>query len=225
MRKQYQYYDLVLGAFVCIMLCSNIIGAGKVFTVAGASFGAGILFFPISYIFGDVLTEVYGYAASRRVVWAGFGAMVFASFTCWLVVALPPAEGWPNQAAYETVFGATWRIVFGSLFAFCFGEFCNSYVMAKMKILTKGRHLWSRIIGSTVIGEGVDTLIFYPLAFYGTWSDSLLLRVMASSYALKVTWEVAVIPFTYFFVNWLKRVEHEDFYDYKTDFNPFRLKF
>jgi uncharacterized integral membrane protein (TIGR00697 family) len=224
MKKQYQYYDFVLGAFVCIMLCSNIIGASKVLTVGGLSFGAGIIFFPISYIFGDVLTEVYGYAQARRVVWAGFAAMIFASFTCWLVVSLPPAPGWANQAAFETVFGATWRIVFGSLFAFCFGEFCNSYVMAKMKIYTKGRHLWSRIVGSTVIGEGVDTLMFYPLAFYGLWPNSLLLSVMISSYFLKVLWEVAVMPFTYIFINWLKRVEHEDYYDYKTDFNPFKLK-
>jgi queuosine precursor transporter len=222
--KQYKCYDFILGAFVCIMLVSNVIGASKVFTVFGYNFGAGIIFFPISYLFGDVLTEVYGYARARRVVWTGFAAMIFASFTSWMVVELPPAPGWPNQAAFETVFGATWRIVFGSLFAFCIGEFCNSYVLAKMKILTKGRHLWSRFMGSTVIGEGVDTLIFYPLAFYGIWPNSVLLSVMMSSYILKVLWEVIAIPFTYIFVNWLKRIENEDYFDTNTDFNPFKLK-
>jgi len=222
--KQYRYYDFVMAAFVCIMLCSNVIGASKVFVVGGLSFGAGILFFPISYIFGDVLTEVYGYAQARRVVWAGFAAMIFACFTSWLVVALPPEPTWPNQAAFETVFGSTWRIVLGSLVAFCFGEFCNSYVLAKMKILTKGRHLWSRILGSTVIGEGVDSLIFYPIAFYGVWPTSLVFKVLLSSYFFKVLWELAVMPFTYLFVGWLKRVEKEDFFDYATDFNPFSLK-
>jgi uncharacterized integral membrane protein (TIGR00697 family) len=224
MKKQYQYYDFVMAAFVCIMLCSNIIGASKVFVVGGYSFGAGILFFPISYIFGDVLTEVYGYARARRVVWSGFAAMIFASSTSWLVVNLPPAPGWPNQAAFETVFGATWRIVIGSLIAFCAGEFCNSYVLAKMKIFTKGKHLWSRIVGSTLIGEGVDSVIFYPIAFYGIWPNSLVLNVLLSSYILKVLWEIAVMPFTYIFVNWLKRVEQEDYFDYQTDFNPFKVQ-
>jgi uncharacterized integral membrane protein (TIGR00697 family) len=223
-KKQFRCYDFVMAAFVCIMLCSNVIGASKVFVVGGLSFGAGILFFPISYIFGDVLTEVYGYARARRVVWAGFAAMVFAAFTSWLVVALPPAPTWPNQTAFETVFGSTWRIVVGSLIAFWAGEFCNSYVMAKMKIFTKGRHLWSRVVGSTVIGEGVDSVIFYPIAFYGIWPTTVVFKVLLSSYVLKVLWEVAVIPFTYIFVNWLKKVEQEDYYDYDTDFNPFSLK-
>lgn len=223
MKKQYKCYDFILGAFVCIMLCSNIIGASKVFTVFGESFGAGIIFFPISYLFGDILTEVYGYAHARRVVWSGFAAMVFASFTSWLVVNLPPAPGWPHQAAFATVFGSTWRITIGSLIAFCVGEFCNSYVLAKLKVFTQGRHLWGRFIGSTIVGEGVDTVIFYPLAFYGLWPGKLLASVMLSSYILKVLWEVAAIPLTYVFVNWLKRIEQEDYFDYKTDFNPFKL--
>jgi uncharacterized integral membrane protein (TIGR00697 family) len=213
-----------MAAFVCVLLCSNLIGAAKVASLGGFSFGAGVLFFPISYIFGDVLTEVYGYARARRVVWAGFVAMAFASFMCWFVLALPPAPGWPHQAAYETVLGSTWRIVLGSLVAFFAGEFCNSYVLAKMKVWTEGRMLWTRTIGSTIVGEAVDTLIFYPIAFYGNWSNELLLTVMLNNYLLKTGWEVAVTPVTYKVVGWLKRVENEDFYDYKTDFNPFILK-
>lgn len=223
-RKQYRYYDFVLATFVTVMLCSNVIGAAKVFQIGGMTFGAGILFFPISYLFGDILTEVYGYAQARRVVWSGFGALIFASLVSWLVIHLPPAPGWNDQAAFETVFGATWRIVAGSLCAYFFGEFCNSYVVAKLKVKTKGKHLWFRLVASTVVGEGIDTLIFYPAAFYGMWPNSLLLNVMMSSYVFKVLWEVAVTPLTYIVVGWLKRVENEDFYDSKTDFNPFKLK-
>jgi uncharacterized integral membrane protein (TIGR00697 family) len=213
-----------MAAFVCVLLCSNLIGASKVATLGGFSFGAGVLFFPISYIFGDVLTEVYGYAKARRVVWAGFGSMVFASFMSWIVLALPPAQGWPNQAAFETVFAATPRIVVGSIVAFFCGEFCNSYVLAKMKVATKGRFLWMRTIGSTIVGEGVDSLIFYPVAFYGLWTNDLLVTVMVSNYFIKVGWEAVITPFTYLAVNALKRAEHEDHYDYHTDFNPFTLK-
>jgi uncharacterized integral membrane protein (TIGR00697 family) len=223
-KRQYKYYDLVLAAFVCIILCSNLIGAAKVASLGGFSFGAGVLFFPVSYIFGDILTEVYGYARARRVVWSGFGALVFASFMSWVVLALPPAAGWPHQAAYETVFGATPRIVLGSLIAFFCGELCNSYVLAKMKVATAGRYLWLRTIGSTIVGEGVDSLIFYPIAFYGIWSNELLITVMFSNYCIKVGWEAVITPFTYLIVNFLKRAEHEDFFDYHTDFNPFTLK-
>ena len=223
-KKQFKYFELVMAAFVCVLLCSNLIGASKQATLFDFRFGAGVLFFPISYIFGDVLTEVYGYARARRVVWAGFGAMIFASFMSWFVLALPPAEGWPHQAAFETVFGGTWRIVGGSLVAFFCGELCNSFVLAKMKIASKGKHLWMRTIGSTIVGEAVDTLIFYPIAFYGMWPNTQLVEVMMTNYALKTGWEVAVTPFTYIAVNWLKRAEHEDYYDYRTDFNPFTLK-
>lgn len=223
-QRQYRYYEFVMAAFVCVILCSNLIGAAKIANVAGFSFGAGVLFFPISYIFGDVLTEVYGYARARRVVWAGFGAMIFASFMAWVVLALPPAAGWPHQAAYETVFAATPRIVLGSLVAFFCGELCNSFVLAKMKLATEGRHLWLRTIGSTIVGEGVDSLLFYPIAFYGLWSNELLLTVMMSNYAIKVCWEALITPFTYLAVNALKKAEGEDFYDRQTDFNPFSLK-
>jgi uncharacterized integral membrane protein (TIGR00697 family) len=213
-----------MALFVTVLLCSNLIGAAKVATVWGFTFGAGVLFFPISYLFNDVLTEVYGYARSRKVVWAGFGAIVFASFMSWVVVTLPPAGGWNDQRAYETVFGQTPRIVFASLTAFFAGEFANSFVLAKMKIKTAGRHLWARTIGSTVVGEGVDSMVFYPTAFLGVWEPRLVLQVMISNYIIKVLWEVVVTPFTYKVVNFLKHAESEDYYDYKTDFTPFSIE-
>ena len=170
-RRTYRYYDLVMAAFVTVLLSANVIGAAKVAEIGGFTFGAGVLFFPISYLFGDVLTEVYGYARARRVVWAGFAALAFASFMSWATLAFPPAPGWPHQAAYETVFGATPRIVLASLVAYFCGEFCNSYVLAKMKVRTSGRLLWSRTIGSTIVGEAVDSAVFYPLAFLGVVAD------------------------------------------------------
>ena len=223
-RRLYKYYDLVMALFVTVLLCSNVIGAAKVCTVWGFTFGAGVLFFPISYIFNDVLTEVYGYARARKVVWAGFGAIVFASFMSWVVLTLPPAIGWNDQRAYETVFGQTPRIVFASLAAFFVGEFANSYVLARMKILTSGRFLWSRTIGSTIVGEGVDSLVFYPLAFLGVWENQLVLTVMVSNYIIKVLWEAMVTPFTYRVVGFLKRAEQEDYYDIGTDFTPFSIE-
>jgi hypothetical protein len=183
-----------------------------------------VLFFPISYVFGDVLTEVYGYARSRRVVWAGFGALAFMTFMCWFVVNLPPAEGWNGQAAYESVFGGTWRIVGASLIAYFSGELSNSYTLAKMKIWTQGRFLFARTIGSTIVGEAVDSMIFYPLAFYGLWPTHLVITVMITNYMVKVGWEVIMTPVTYKVVNFLKRAEQEDYYDYDTDFTPFSLK-
>lgn len=223
-RRLYKYYDLVMALFVTILLCSNVIGAAKVCTVWGLTFGAGVLFFPISYIFNDVLTEVYGYARARKVVWAGFGAIVFASFMSWVVVTLPPAIGWNDQRAYETVFGQTPRIVFASLTAFFIGEFANSYVLAKMKIKTSGKHLWIRTIGSTIVGEGVDSAVFYPVAFMGVWSNSLVVQVMLSNYTIKVLWEAVITPVTYKVVNFLKRSEQEDYYDVGTDFTPFSIE-
>src|SRR6266446_677471 len=223
-RRLYKYYDLVMALFVTILLCSNVIGAAKVCTVWGFTFGAGVLFFPISYIFNDVLTEVYGYARARKVVWAGFGAIIFASFMSWVIVSLPPAAGWNDQRAYEAVFGQTPRIVFASLTAFFVGEFANSYVLAKMKILTSGKHLWSRMIGSTIVGEGVDSLVFYPLAFLGVWEQKLVVTVMISNYIIKVLWEAVVTPVTYQVVGFLKRAEQEDYYDFKTNFTPFSIE-
>jgi queuosine precursor transporter len=223
-RKLFKYYDLVMALFVTILLCSNLIGAAKVCTVWGFTFGAGVLFFPISYIFNDVLTEVYGYARARKVVWAGFGAIIFASFMSWVVVTLPPAQTWNDQGAYQTVFGQTPRIVFASLTAFFVGEFANSYVLAKMKVKTSGRHLWARTIGSTIVGEAVDSLVFYPVAFLGVWNRDLVLQVMMGNYIIKVLWEAVVTPVTYQVVGFLKRAEQEDFFDYDTDFTPFSIE-
>jgi hypothetical protein len=222
--KRFKYYDLIMAAFVTILLCSNIIGAEKVVNVWGFSFGAGILFFPISYFFNDILTEVYGYARSRKVVWAGFAALGFASFMAWVVVTLPPAAGWVHQEAYVIVFGQTPRIVVASLLAFFSGEFVNSYVLAKMKIFTTGKFLWIRTIGSTVAGEAMDSIIFYPIAFYGFWPNDLLITVMLTNYVLKVSWEVVATPLTYKVVGFLKRKEHEDYYDRNTNFTPFSIE-
>jgi queuosine precursor transporter len=222
--KRFKYYDLIMAAFVTILLCSNIIGAEKVVRVWGFSFGAGILFFPISYFFNDILTEVYGYARSRKVVWAGFAALGFASFMAWVVVTLPPAAEWVHQDSYIIVFGQTPRIVIASLLAFFSGEFVNSYVLAKMKIFTSGRFLWTRTIGSTVAGEAADSVIFYPIAFYGFWPNDLLITVMLTNYMLKVTWEVVATPLTYKVVDFLKKKEHEDYYDKDTNFTPFSIE-
>jgi uncharacterized integral membrane protein (TIGR00697 family) len=226
-----RYFDFVMAAFVTILLLSNVIGAGKVALIhlpgIGAwPFGAGILFFPVSYVIGDVLTEVYGYARARRCIWAGFAAMLFMAFMSWVVVKLPPSPDWGGQWAYEQVFGQVPRIVFASICAFWVGEFVNSYVLAKMKIWTQGRHLWTRTIGSTIAGEGIDSLIFYPLAFWGAagWTDDLVIKVLLTQWALKVSWEAILTPVTYVVVGWLKRREGMDVYDEATDFTPFRAK-
>ena len=232
-QKQYRYYDLMTAVFVTVLLCSNLIGPGKPaeigpwqvggITIPAVTFGAGILFFPISYLFGDFLTEVYGYARARRVVWTGFAALAFASLMSYVVLALPPAPGWPGQAALVSVFGQTPRIVAASLLAFWVGEFTNSFALAKMKLLTGGRWLFSRTIGSTIVGAGVDSAIFYPVAFLGVWPTAIVIKVLLTNYVLKVLWEVLATPVTYAVVNALKRAENEDFYDRETDFTPFSL--
>ncbi len=225
-RRVYRYYDLVMAAFVTVLICANVIGAAKRCQIGGFTFSAGVLFFPISYVFGDVLTEVYGYSRARKVVWAGFGALAFASFMSWAILQFPPAPDWPHQPAYETVFGGTPRIVLASLVAYFSGEFCNSYVLAKMKLVTGGRLLWTRTIGSTIVGEAVDSLIFYPLAFLGApgWTPDQMLAVLMGNYLLKVGWEVVMTPFTYRVVNFLKRAESEDYFDRDTNFTPFSLQ-
>jgi uncharacterized integral membrane protein (TIGR00697 family) len=224
MMRPYRYYDFVMAGFVTVLLCSNIIGAAKVASIGGFVFGAGVFFFPFSYIFGDVLTEVYGYAKTRRVVWAGFAALAFASLMSITIVALPPAPDWGNQEAYATIFGQTPRIALASLVAYWAGEFANSFVMARMKVMMNGRSLWMRTIGSTIVGQAVDSLIFYPVAFYGVWVNRDLLFVMISNYFIKVGWEAVITPFTYMVVNFLKKKENEDYYDINTDFSPFTLK-
>jgi queuosine precursor transporter len=222
--RHFRYYDLIMAAFVTVIIASNMIGAEKVVTLFGLTFGGGILFFPISYFFNDILTEVYGYARSRKVVWAGFISLFFTMLMAQAILALPPASGWPYQQAYEIVYGQTPRIVFASLLAFICGEFTNSFILAKMKILTNGKHLWTRTIGSTIAGEAVDSVIFYPFAFLGFWSVSLLLKVMLMNYMIKVIWEIASTPVTYKVVGFLKRAENEDFFDRDTNFTPFSLK-
>ena len=225
---RFRYFDFVMVAFVVILLLSNVIGAEKrsFVTLPGIGpwpFGAGILFFPVSYVIDDVLTEVYGYARARRAIWAGFAALLFMAVMEWTVVHLPVAPGWTGQSAYDRVFGSGWRIILASMTAFFVGEFLNSLVMAKMKIWSEGKNLWARFWGSTVVGEGADSLIFYPLAFYGMtdWPVSALGEVMLSQFILKVSWEVLLTPVTYALVGWLKRKEGMDVYDVGTNFTPF----
>jgi len=230
-QRQYRYYEFVMAAFVTVLICANLIGPAKISQVelplvGTLVFGAGVLFFPISYVFGDVLTEVYGYARARRVIWAGFGGLAFASFMAYVVVALPPAPFWNNQEAYEIAFGQAWRIAGASMIAYFCGEFVNSFILAKMKILTAGKWLWTRTIGSTIAGEAVDSALFYPIAFYGTGiiPDDKLPTVMAFQFVAKVLVEVVFTPVTYKIVGALKRAEREDFYDTDTNFTPFSLR-
>lgn len=241
-RRHFRYFDYVMAGFVAILLLSNLIGAAKLSTLGGFTFGAGILFFPVSYVIGDVLTEVYGYANARRCIWAGFVAMLFMAFMSFVVVAMPPLDDWQCAASqapmlsgvlndnpagavcqltYESVFGITWRIVMASMLAFWAGEFVNSFVLAKMKIWTKGKMLWSRTIGSTVFGQAVDSAIFYPVAFLGVWQTSDVLLVMVTNWALKVVWEAVLTPVTYIVVGWLKNREGVDVFDEGTEFSPF----
>ena len=225
--RSYRYYDFVMAAFVTVLICSNLIGPAKIVQVDGwPAFGAGVLFFPISYVFGDVLTEVYGYARARRVIWAGFAGLAFASVMAAVVVALPPAPFWENQKAYEIAFGQAPRIAAASMLAYFCGEFVNSFVLAKMKVLTAGRWLWTRTIGSTIVGEAVDSALFYPLAFYGSGMipNDKLPGIMLAQFILKVGVEIVFTPVTYKIVGALKRAEQEDFYDRNTNFSPFTLK-
>ena len=232
-RRGFRYYDLMVGGMVAVLLCSNLIGPAKTSTITlpllGAlTFGAGNLFFPISYIFDDVLTEVYGYARARRATWAAFGALIFATLMSQAIIHMPVAPNEPFnvrlQPALEVVFGATWRIALASLVGFWVGDFANSFVMAKMKVWTNGRWLWTRTIGSTVIGQGVDSLTFYPIAFMGIWESQTIIKVIAFNWIMKVTVEVVLTPVTYAVVGFLKRREDADTYDTTTSFNPFSLR-
>lgn len=260
----FKYYDFVMAAFVAILLLSNIIGAAKLTFVdvpfwpegwwpapdGTFIYGAGILFFPLGYVIGDILTEIYGFARARRVIWTGFAAMIFLAFMSYVVVSLPAFDGWtcaasgfdnppgpvsltngdagPSgaicQTTYDSVFGSTWRIVVASIVAFWAGEFVNSYVMAKMKVWTRGKALWTRTIGSTVVGQGVDSLIFYPIAFLGIWTTEAVVTVMVTNWLLKVLWEALLTPVTYVVVNRLKKAEGIDLFDLDTDFSPFSGK-
>ena len=227
-NRSYRYYDLVMVGFVTVLLCSNLIGPGKVCVIFGLSFGAGNLFFPISYIFGDILTEVYGYKRTRRVIWAGFAAMFFAVIMQQAVIRMPGDPSVPYsvalQPALEMVFGSGWRIVLASMLAFWAGDFVNSFVMAKMKLLTNGRYLWTRTIGSTMVGQSVDSILFYPIAFAGLWGMKEMTNVILFNIAFKVAVEIAFTPLTYKVVSFLKKAEHEDYYDRDTNFTPFSLR-
>ncbi len=230
-QKPYRYYDLVLAAFVTVLVCSNLIGPAKIATldlplVGSVVFGAGVLFFPVSYIFGDVLTEVYGYGRDRRAIWTGFAALIFAAVMAAIIVALPPAEFWKNQPAYEIAFGNAWRVIAASMIAFACGSFVNAFVLAKMKVWQQGRNLWMRTIGSTIFGEAVDSLLFYPIAFYNTGiiPNENLPQVMLAQFVTKTAVEALFTPVTYKVVNFLKRAEQEDHYDRDTDFNPFKVE-
>lgn len=228
--RQYKYYEFVLVAFVAVLLCSNLIGPAKIAElnlpfIGTVTFAAGVLFFPISYIFGDILTEVYGYGRDRRAVWAGFGALAFASFMAFTVVNLPAASFWEDkQPAIESVFGNTWRIVLASLIAFWSGSFINSFVLAKMKIWTQGKWLWTRTIGSTVVGEFIDSALFYTIAFWGIMTTDQIITVALTQYVLKTSWEILATPLTYWIVGRLKRAENEDYFDNNTNFTPFSLR-
>ena len=241
-RRHFRYFDYMMAAFVAILLLSNLIGAAKLSTMWGFTFGAGILFFPVSYVLGNVLTEVYGYANARRCVWTGFFALLFMAFMSFVVVKMPPAADWGCfssgdpmfadlvkshnagaicQTTYESVFGSTWRIVAASVTAFWAGEFVNSFVLAKMKIVTKGKYLWTRTISSTIFGQAVDSVIFYPLAFAGVWETRDVITVLFTNWFLKVSWEVLLTPATYAIVGFLKAREGVEVFDTGTDFSPF----
>jgi uncharacterized integral membrane protein (TIGR00697 family) len=211
---------------VVVLLLSNIVAVKPVrlLNFLHLDLDGGTLLFPISYIFGDVLVEVYGYARSRRVIWMGFGFNLLAALLFWVIVLLPPSPEWQMQNAFAMILGQTPRVVAGSLIAFWCGEFVNSYVMAKMKILTGGQYLWTRTIGSTIVGQAVDTVLFQTIAFAGVWDPSLLWRIILWNYTAKVVYETLATPMTYAVVGFLKKAEQEDYYDYDTDFNPFALR-
>lgn len=222
-QKSYKHLEVITAFFVAVILISNV-ASTKILDFGFFTFDGGTLLFPLSYIFGDILTEVYGYKRSRKVIWLGFGAALLASAVFIIVGKLPPAGGWENQEAYDKILGLTPRIVLASLLAYFAGEFSNSYILAKIKIWMRGRRLWARTIGSTLVGEGLDTIIFILVAFWGVLPGSLLLTLIISNYFFKTGIEVLFTPATYKIVKWLKRSEGEDYYDYKTDFNPFKLK-
>ncbi len=218
--KPYRYLDLITAAFVTVLIVSNI-GSTKILTLGPFTFDGGTILFPLAYIFGDVLTEVYGYRASRRVIWTGFVCLGLMAVTLGIIDRLPPSPDWPLQESFHVLLGPIPRIVIGSLMAYFAGEFTNSFVLAKLKVQTEGRWLWLRTIGSTIIGEGVDTVVFVLIAFLGQYPNEVLVTILVSNYVFKVGVETVFTPITYQVVAFLKRAEHEDYYDRNTDFNPF----
>lgn len=223
MEKSYKYLGSISVFFVSVLLISNV-ASTKIVDFGWFTFDGGTLLFPLSYIFGDILTEVYGYKQSRRVIWLGFFSAFAMSAIFIIVGKLPSAPGWNNQAAYDAILGLTPRLVIASLIAYSCGEFSNSYVLAKMKIWTKGKWLWTRTIGSTIVGEFIDSIIFITIAFFGILPNSLLVTLIISNYIFKTSIEVIFTPLTYKVVGFLKRKEQEDYYDTDTNFNPFSIK-
>jgi hypothetical protein len=221
-RRNYKYLDIITAFFVAVILISNV-ASTKILDFGFFTFDGGTLLFPLSYIFGDILTEVYGYRRSRKVIWLGFGVALLASAVFIIVGKLPPAAGWENQEAYDKILGLTPRIVVASLIAYFAGEFSNSFILAKMKIWMEGKRLWMRTIGSTLVGEGIDSALFILIAFAGILPGSLILTLIISNYLFKTGVEILFTPATYKVVKWLKRTESEDYFDDKTNFNPFKI--
>jgi len=223
MQKSYKYLGLITAFFAIVLLTSNVVST-KIVDLWGLEFDGGTLLFPLSYIFGDVLTEVYGYRPTRRVIWTGFFLTLFSMFVIMFIGWLPASAAWGQQDAYMTILGLTPRIIMASLIAYFVGEFLNSFVMAKMKIFSKGRFLWMRTIGSTLLAEAFDTVLFVLIAFYGVFDNALIMEILIFSYVFKVGVEILFTPITYAIVGLLKKTEHEDYYDNKTNFNPFSLE-
>jgi conserved hypothetical integral membrane protein len=221
--RKSKYFISIAIMFVTVLMISNTV-ASKIVQIGPFSFAGAIFIFPISYIFGDILTEVYGYKATRKIVWSGFASLVLMALTYWFVQILPGAPFWKNQSAYDLILGGVPRIVLGSIVAYFVGEFSNSFVMSKMKIWSNGKHLWMRTIGSTVVGQLADSGVFIFLAFYGTVPPDALVTMAGSQWLMKSAYETLVTPLTYLTVNFLKRAEREDFYDRKTNFNPLRWR-
>lgn len=223
MQKNYKYLGAISVFFVSVLLISNV-ASTKIVDLKWFTFDGGTLLFPLSYIFGDILTEVYGYKKARGVIWLGFFMALLMSLIFIIVGELPSAEGWNNQSAYDAILGLTPRIVIASLIAYSAGEFSNSYILAKMKIWTKGKILWARTIGSTVVGEFMDSILFIVIAFWGILPNSLLVTLIISNYIFKTAVEILFTPVTYKVVSFLKKKENEDYYDTDTNFNPFFIK-
>jgi len=216
----FRYLDAITAFFVAILLISNV-ASSKITSFGPFTLDAGTILFPLAYVFGDILTEVYGFARARRVIWIGFVCNIVMAAVFMIVAVLPPAADWPNQKAYEAILGLTPRIVLASMVAYFAGEFLNSFVLAKLKLKTKGKYLWTRTIGSTLIGQLFDTALFISIAFWGILPTPVLISIFVSNYFFKVGVEVLLTPVTYAIVNKLKKTEHEDYYDNKTNFNPF----
>lgn len=217
----FRYFDIIMALFVAVLLISNL-ASTKIVSMWMFTFDGGTILFPLSYIFGDILTEVYGYQRSRKVIWTGFGAALLMSLVLWVVQELPPATDWTNQQAYESLLGFVPRIVLASLVAYFGGAFSNAFLMSKLKIKTKGKFLWIRTIGSTLVGEGIDTAIFCMVAFYGVLSNELLISIIISNYIFKSGVEILFTPLTYAIVNFLKKREKVDVYDTGISYNPFQ---